>query len=147
MINGHIRRNWDERKTIWDKADELEKMQNAELDTLYADDSISDDEIDALDDKIHKKYAEIWTLRSRAQWLEYPQARNSWFTDFVKSFGLVKNKQISQKQADVFEKYSEKAHWHEYGRGTRYRVRVGNLCIETLRFTRNEPCYLTITEI
>ena len=84
----------------------LENAYRAELDRLYADESLSDDEYEAASIIAKQNHdAAYWPVYWNAFALQFPK-RQKWFADvFAPSFGICESKQLSPKQTAVFESY------------------------------------------
>ncbi len=126
-MNRQISRNYTERHEL-ERA--IERIDALRRDAREALKSIEDeDAFEAEFDRIGEMYS-ILPLAEEAEWLEYPERRNTWFKGFAASFGCCKNKRISPRQADVFTRYTEELHGTEHGYINRRRCRVGDTRIE-----------------
>lgn len=102
-----------------------------------------EDAPDEVWDAVYNKYAsEISRLHSVLFYLDYPEPRNAWFKNFCKSFGKCEARRITYKQAEIFMRYGEHAHYYESGRGTTYYCSVDGIGYKCLVFTEREPAYL-----
>lgn len=143
-MDWNLKLNYDKRRALFAQAKEMEKKRDEELDALP--DDMEDEAYDNAVDEAFKRYNTL-PIYEKIRALEYKESRNAWFRDFVKSFGIFKDRRVTRKQAEVFARYSEPRHEWRSGRGMQYYVRVGNLFIETWLFSQNEPGYVTITEL
>jgi hypothetical protein len=143
-MDWNLKLNYDKRRALFAQAKEMEKKRDEELDALP--DDMEDEAYDNAVDEAFKRYNTL-PIYEKIRALEYKESRNAWFRDFVKSFGICKDRRVTRKQAEVFARYSEPRHEWRSGRGMQYYVRVGNLFIETWIFSQNEPGYVTITEL
>ena len=138
-----VLRNIEKRDELVRQAREMEKLKKEAYKALDPD--MDDDEWYEATAKLDKEY-DFCKLLNKAHALEYPEARNKWFKEFVESFGTCESRRISQKQAAVFVRYSEESHYKDWGRGMTYYVRCNGKLIKTMVFTEREPAYVTITE-
>ena len=139
----HIKRNINKRRELWDELQKLRAEKEAALDSIS-----NTDAGDILFDEKEKEYSErIEQVYNLLFYLEYPEPKNTWFRTFSESFKTGNAIRISQKQAEIFIRYSEQSHEHETGRGTSYYCKVGNRGFKCQVFTIREPAYLTITEL
>lgn len=138
-----IRRNIKERDNLWKQIQKMKQDKEAAWDAI---DDLDDESWDEEFDRIAKEY-DTTNLFNKMFYLEYPESRNEWYKGFVQSFGVCKNKRISNKQAEIFTRYCEAEHEYSYGRGSNYYGRCGNLGIKCTVFTIHEPAYVTIIEL
>ena len=135
-------RNQKERDAIFAS---VQKMNDDRRKAFAAlPDDLTDDEEERAITEIEKRY-NTSDLLFKMYALEYPKVKNTWFHDFIKSFGICENRRISCKQAEVIRKYAEEDHYPNItNRGLKYFCNVGNLFITAHIFT--ECGYLTIVE-
>ena len=98
--------NCEKRKNLLMQYEALKAEREKKLYAISEDDTLSDEEYDAMENAIFAEYeAKMNPIWLRANALEYP-LRRGWFADvFAPSFGLCENKKLSPKQTDVFRKY------------------------------------------
>ena len=84
----------------------LKAEREKKLDAISEDDTLSDEEYDAMENAIFAEYkAKMDTIWLQANALAYP-LRRGWFADvFAPSFGLCEDKKLTPKQTDVFRQY------------------------------------------
>lgn len=138
----------EQRRELWNKRIALCKAKAEAYLKLNEEDKavcMTDDQYDARADSIDSEYDDrIAEAHRRWYWLQYKQSRNEWFKRFAESFGICDGRRITRKQGEIFAKYSEPNHDHDSGRGVTYYVRVNDVCVKTMLFEPNEPCYVTI---
>ena len=133
-------RNANERAELWRRLMEI----HAERESALASVPVDNDEVyDAVWDKFSSMETAVY---NKWFFLDYPEPKNAWFRGFAESFGECKDKRISEKQAGVFMKYMEESHNPEYGRGTSYYCRIGNVGYKLTMFPSHKPGYLTTTK-
>lgn len=135
-MNWRIKRNYDERRKLFELVQAMKEQERKEL--ALVPDNLPDTEFYEMCDAIEKKYStDAITLKIYA--LEYPETKNSWFINFVESFGNdCFEKRITEKQANVFRRYCEPEHETNYYRGQKYYVRSGN---KFVKFTDFGNCF------
>ena len=139
-------RNYERRRALTQQIKRIEAERAAAIESLY-----EQDEAEQWDDerwlREHAAFCERYSTEAlilERFALEYPETRNSWFADFVKSFGLCESRRITGRQAEVLRKYSEPAHEARNIHGIEYYVRVGNLLAKTTFYGEGKHGYLTV---
>lgn len=104
-FNSSVRRNWDNRLKLHNKANELlaeaKKMEESLIN--IEDDDEWERRNDEIVNTVMRQFWEIYRLEFA---LRYPESRNEWFKKFVSSFPIGRT-QISEKQYRIFAKYCE----------------------------------------
>ena len=98
--------NCEKRTKLLRQYEALKAEMEKKLDAISEDDTISNEEYDAMANSIFAEYkAKMDPIWLEANALAYP-LRRGWFADvFAPSFGLCEDKKLSPKQTDVFKKY------------------------------------------
>lgn len=139
----------EERVALVENYKAVNRLLNDISDAVCDLPAVTDDEWDAMENLLFEIRAE-WEdlLLGRSEMLAAPERKNAWFADFVRSFGEVCDRYLTEKQYRVFERYCESP--HEYESRSRYCIktfcRVENLHVTVIRSTHmsGNPWY-TVT--
>lgn len=146
-------RNWQKRHNLYNQIESLKAEREKALNAFYnrsdykdLSDEEEEKEFNSIFDSFSDKILALADLRNS---LEYPQVKNQWFCDFVKSFGLCESRKVLPKQAAIFYKYGEYQHYKDSARiyGADYLCNVGDLFIKISYFGENQTGYLTIKQV
>lgn len=152
-MDWHLNLNYGKRKALFNQAKALEAQYQKAVDALMEQDEReqwTDEKWTEEHNKVRAQFDQI-PLYNLIFALEYKEVRNQWFKSFLESFGICESKQITIKQAAIFEKYCEQEHTAHMSRsrtnGTMYYARCNGKFIKCSVFHTVNRGYVTITEL